>query len=207
MEREPEHPAAPAQAEAPAQARGAAAMDLLALKGRCFAEQALPPGSAADAKGEGVGGMELDECGDEVVGVNKDGGLDEMELDECGDMHKVDEVVGVNEDGGLDEMQWAATGEQKRVREMREDNAEKCRMASTQLQRAHEAAMTDGTTLSIGGSDGLDLDKWNVEVNAPAYALVLPLTRALLHSAHDLLAAAAAKEAKDPSSTSARLLS
>jgi hypothetical protein len=92
---------------------------------------------------------------------------------------------------------------------MREDNAEKCRIASAKLQRVLKAAhaMTDGTTLSIGGTDGLQLDKQNAEVNAPAYALVLPLTRALLRSAHALLAAAAAKEAKDPSSISARLLS
>jgi hypothetical protein len=160
-------------------------MDLLALRGRASADE-----------------MELDERVDE---------FDEMELDERG-----------NEDGGLHEMQLvrsvdgiatprarAATAEQKRVREMHEDNAEKCRLARNKLQRVIKAAgaMTDGTTLSIGSSDGLDLDKWDSEVNAPAYALVLPLTRAILPSAHDLLAAAAATEAKYPSSISARLLS
>ena len=95
------------------------------------------------------------------------------------------------------------------IREMREDNAEKCRIASAKLQRVLKAAhaMTDGTTLSIGNSDGLDLHKSDSQVNAPAYALVLPLTRPILPSAHDVLAGAAATEAKDPCSISARLLS
>jgi hypothetical protein len=199
MQTKPEEPAAPAQAQAPAQARAGAAMELLALQGSANADAMVLDGVADE-----IDGMELDEGGIE------DGGIQEKESPPGYLSRAIERDWGAIEDGCTWRwMKIMPTAEQKRVLEMDADNAEKGRLARNKLQRVREAAgrMTDGTTLSIGNSDGLDLHKSDSQVNAPAYALVLPLTRPILPSAHDVLAGAAATEAKDPCSISARLLS
>ena len=199
MQTKPEEPAAPAQAQAPAQARAGAAMELLALQGSANADAMVLDGVADE-----IDGMELDEGGIE------DGEIQEKESPPGYLSRAIERDWGAIEDGCTWRwMKIMPTAEQKRVLEMDADNAEKGRLARNKLQRVREAAgrMTDGTTLSIGNSDGLDLHKCDSQVNAPAYALVLPLTRPILPSAHDVLAGAAATEAKDPCSISARLLS
>jgi len=183
----------------PAQARAGAAMELLALQGSANADAMVLDGVADE-----IDGMELDEGGIE------DGGIQEKESPPGYLSRAIERDWGAIEDGCTWRwMKIMPTAEQKRVLEMDADNAEKGRLARNKLQRVREAAgrMTDGTTLSIGNSDGLDLHKCDSQVNAPAYALVLPLTRPILPSAHDVLAGAAATEAKDPCSISARLLS
>ena len=174
-------------------------MELLALQGSANADAMVLDGVADE-----IDGMELDEGGIE------DGGIQEKESPPGYLSRAIERDWGAIEDGCTWRwMKIMPTAEQKRVLEMDADNAEKGRLARNKLQRVREAAgrMTDGTTLSIGNSDGLDLHKSDSQVNAPAYALVLPLTRPILPSAHDVLAGAAATEAKDPCSISARLLS
>ena len=167
----------------PAQARAGAAMELLALQGSANADAMVLDGVADE-----IDGMELDEGGIE------DGGIQEKESPPGYLSRAIERDWGAIEDGCTWRwMKIMPTAEQKRVLEMDADNAEKGRLARNKLQRVREAAgrMTDGTTLSIGNSDGLDLHKSDSQVNAPAYRGIAGAAAADSSATHVAGAAAA----------------